>query len=678
FVERVTYPDLKAAKFPNLAKASDEDLLKHITSRSQVARVNAMDEILKRGEKSVFVSGLETIIKDKNEELYNRVASLFALKQLIGSRSHKLLVEVSSDLDLREFAIRALADRTDQLEGIPQGFIAKFLKDENPRVRLQAVTALARLKDRSAVNDIFTLAQSEKMIVDDRLKQVSKVGADGSLSAPISALPHVSLRALMILADSKKCLELLDDESKRETALRILQTRHTEDVVGGLISKLESSSDEHLKKLVMLALFRLYHSEVEWDGKSWWNTRPNYKGPYFKPTEWAQTPKIKSAIEKAYPTFSKDSVREIMSVMRLNQILPSSLALKIDFDEVVDLLTLESLTAAQGATLINAAMDKKRSNKLKVQVFHKLDSVAGIDTFVEKVKLLKAWNADKTKNDLLKSTYTDFVNTTRYVSDVKSLGLLMKNRRSGIGIYAHIIAFNMLRNPVVSEDVKSKLKSELDEVISHERQAESTAKALIQFENIADLISKEQFQKLAENGRKAVRTNFKKIKALYKTVSSKSGDLVSAMSYESLKKEIAKPGNELAAGKALFIRQGCSICHTVDESIAPKGPFLGSVGTKFSREFIAESIVKPSAVMAQGFVTKWFKLKDGTTVEGFVTGYDGPAFEIRNVAGIVSKIEKTQIVESGVRETSMMPLGLAGNLTVKEFNALLDYLQSLK
>ena len=50
--------------------------------------------------------------------LHGRVAALFALKQLDGTGSHGVLRKLAGDAAVREFALRALADRKTELAGV--------------------------------------------------------------------------------------------------------------------------------------------------------------------------------------------------------------------------------------------------------------------------------------------------------------------------------------------------------------------------------------------------------------------------------------------------------------------------------------------------------------------------------------------------------------------------------
>src|SRR6185436_18137870 len=131
-------------------------------------------------------------------------------------------------------------------------------------------------------------------------------------------------------------------------------------------------------------------------------------------------------------------------------------------------------------------------------------------------------------------------------------------------------------------------------------------------------------------------------------------------------------------GEELFTRLGCVACHTTRSTEAPKGPFLGGVGTRYSRAELCESILKPSAKIAQGFETQWFKTKDDEEIEGFVTREGGDDLDVRNVAGITTTLTRKNIAERGKREKSVMPEGLMDKLTPGELASLLAFLESTK
>ena len=131
-------------------------------------------------------------------------------------------------------------------------------------------------------------------------------------------------------------------------------------------------------------------------------------------------------------------------------------------------------------------------------------------------------------------------------------------------------------------------------------------------------------------------------------------------------------------GAALFVKQGCVACHTVDASGPMKGPFMGQIGSIMNREQIAESILKPNASISQGFATVQIELKSGEMYVGFVTAESAEKITINNIAGIATEIKTADIKNRQELEMSMMPEGLANALSYEELASLVTYLEGQK
>ncbi len=131
-------------------------------------------------------------------------------------------------------------------------------------------------------------------------------------------------------------------------------------------------------------------------------------------------------------------------------------------------------------------------------------------------------------------------------------------------------------------------------------------------------------------------------------------------------------------GERLFLRQGCIACHTVAPGEAPKGPSLLGIAARYSRAELTESILKPSAKIAQGFEPQKFATVDGRTYEGFVVRESGDEVELRDIQGSATVLPKKDIDARAKGDVSIMPTGLADPLTIPDFASLLAYLESLK
>jgi putative heme-binding domain-containing protein len=166
-------------------------------------------------------------------------------------------------------------------------------------------------------------------------------------------------------------------------------------------------------------------------------------------------------------------------------------------------------------------------------------------------------------------------------------------------------------------------------------------------------------------------------KALQLDKKPDAGPKIAKLSFDDVLAEAKKLPGDLARGEQLFTKQQCVNCHTVNKSETPKGPFLGGISVRYNRAELTESILKPSAKIAQGFETQWFETDEGLTLEGFVTRESGTEVEIRNVKGEQQILSKEHIEERGKREQSIMPNGLFDTLTPADLASLLKYLESL-
>jgi putative heme-binding domain-containing protein len=140
---------------------------------------------------------------------------------------------------------------------------------------------------------------------------------------------------------------------------------------------------------------------------------------------------------------------------------------------------------------------------------------------------------------------------------------------------------------------------------------------------------------------------------------------------------VAATKGDARRGEKLFAELSCVACHTVRADEPPKGPFLAEAARTYRRRDLAEQILAPSKVIAKGYDTHLFALKDGRQVEGFVVREGPDAVTIRTVAAQEETIPVADIEERGKVEKSVMPEGLAANLTVEDFASLLDYLEGL-
>ena len=151
---------------------------------------------------------------------------------------------------------------------------------------------------------------------------------------------------------------------------------------------------------------------------------------------------------------------------------------------------------------------------------------------------------------------------------------------------------------------------------------------------------------------------------------------IATMAYAQVVAEASKIPGDPKLGAQFFEKLGCVKCHTTSKSEPLKGPFLGDIAARYQRPEIIESILRPSAQIAQGFTSTTLETKDGSEYDGFIVRESGDEIEIRNLLG-ATVVAKKDIVKRGTRPTSIMPEGLADQLTPADLASLLAYLQSL-
>jgi putative membrane-bound dehydrogenase-like protein len=150
------------------------------------------------------------------------------------------------------------------------------------------------------------------------------------------------------------------------------------------------------------------------------------------------------------------------------------------------------------------------------------------------------------------------------------------------------------------------------------------------------------------------------------------------LTYEIAARRSLQARGDALKGKALFKSQSCVACHTDADGQTPKGPHLVEIGKRYKADELVESILKPSAKIAQGYETYTFEMTDGRVFTGFVVGEGAKVVRIREATGVPRELPR-QAIENRLRQNqSAMPEGVVNNLTPEQLADLIAYLQSLQ
>ena len=88
---------------------------------------------------------------------------------------------------------------------------------------------------------------------------------------------------------------------------------------------------------------------------------------------------------------------------------------------------------------------------------------------------------------------------------------------------------------------------------------------------------------------------------------------------------------------------------------------LAGAGSRFTVQYIVESVITPNKVVAPQFRWTLAKLQNGDVVAGLITSETASEVEFLLPAGLRRTVKKTDIVSRELQERSPMPEGLILN-----------------
>ncbi len=136
-------------------------------------------------------------------------------------------------------------------------------------------------------------------------------------------------------------------------------------------------------------------------------------------------------------------------------------------------------------------------------------------------------------------------------------------------------------------------------------------------------------------------------------------------------------GGDAAAGAIVFQNQGaCMQCHMVGGKGGVQGPALDTVGKRLSGEKILESLVNPSAEIAEGYGLFTLTTKAGESLAGRLGKETKTEVELILPTGETKTIPTNEIKERAGPMSAMPPMALT--LPPKDLRDLVTYLTSLK
>jgi putative heme-binding domain-containing protein len=657
YVARVVPEDWQYKAFPDLQKLPLADLAKHLAGPSAKARLHAQQEFLRRGEGMNEIRG---VAQDKTASAKGRIAAIFTLKQLLGAKSHADLLGLVNDPAVAEHAIRALADRKSQVDGIPQAPFIQALGSDNPRVRVAAAVALGRLGDKSAATALLSVANPPE--VDPLPTPAPPVPADDS--DPKSAYESPTLK----------------DAQTHEFDVSIKGWKNLTLTVGDAGNGTGGDHAAWFEPTIIKqdgSTMKL--TDLTWQKatQGWGKTAVNASATGAKLARKDGKPMAFGIGTHSVSTISwrglpKDADRLQVQVgladtenggnvrFYIAQKAPRNFGKpKIaegphatpNADSIVPHIARQALVALDaGEACVEAIGSNDQAGALMALRY--MHSPATVDALIKRFEsttdsdtkqriarsLVRLVNLEKPyKGDTWWSTRPDtrgpYYYATAWEKTDAIKAALLKGAKSGDSTLAYVIS-----------ELATKDRAEIEGLPKADAQAVAiTAEPTVDLEKIK----------------------------------SQKGQ-IGKMSLEDILIAVGKVKATPKKGKALFTSQGCFACHALSMDEPQKGPFLGQIGGIMNAEKIAESILRPNSEISQGFKTVQIKTKKGDLHVGFVTERLSDRIQVRNIAGQVTILNPADIAEETLLPTSMMPPGLANGMSIEDFASLVHFLAAKK
>jgi putative heme-binding domain-containing protein len=142
----------------------------------------------------------------------------------------------------------------------------------------------------------------------------------------------------------------------------------------------------------------------------------------------------------------------------------------------------------------------------------------------------------------------------------------------------------------------------------------------------------------------------------------------------------ASGGGDVRRGQAVFnsSKAACFACHAIGYLGGTIGPDLTRIGQIRSERDLLEAILFPSASFARGYEPLVVTTQSGTTYSGVLRGDESDALVLVSAAGVATRILRRDVVDMQPGTVSVMPPGLADQLSQQELADLLAFLKATR
>jgi len=136
--------------------------------------------------------------------------------------------------------------------------------------------------------------------------------------------------------------------------------------------------------------------------------------------------------------------------------------------------------------------------------------------------------------------------------------------------------------------------------------------------------------------------------------------------------------DDAARGANVYKAKGCSGCHMVAGKGEGFGPELTEIGARRSAAFLRQTILKPSATLAEDFQYVAVTPVSGAAMRGIRVNEDSFTIQVKDAGGRFHSFRKSEVKDlHRLEKESPMP-SYEGQLAAAELDDLVSYLYTLK